>query len=203
MDEVSEGLALIAKPDRRYLRAGLGFGGSCLPKDARALAAFSEAESTPSAMFRAALEVNRQQPKELVRLAKQTISSLRGKTVAVLGLAFKPKTDDVRESVAIELVRLLLEEGAIVRVYDPAAMDNARARLGDAVAYSHSVSDCLEKVDCCFLATEWEEFRRITPARFKKLMGGDLVVDGRRVYSPERFLRAGVRLAKLGTWQGR
>ncbi len=199
MDDVARGLSLIGRVDDRYVRAGLGYGGSCLPKDTRALVAFSEGLSAPSAMFRAALEVNKQQPGRALELAKSLLGDLRGKKVAVLGLAFKAGTDDVRESAAVDLCRLLCQQGAIVSVFDPAAMDNARSELGGLVTYTSSGSECLDGADCCILATEWEEFRALRPSTFKKLMRQAVVVDGRRVYDAVRFKRAGVRFAKIGT----
>jgi UDPglucose 6-dehydrogenase len=197
--DVARGLALIARMDKRYLGAGLGYGGSCLPKDTRALAALADSLSTPSALFKAALEVNQEQPRQAMGLAKRMVGTLQGKETAVLGLAFKAGTDDVRESAALRLVNLLLQEGARVRAYDPVATENARKLLGDGVRYAPSVAECLSGAECCFIATEWEEFKNLTPGRIKKLMKEAVVVDCKRIFDPSRFGGKGVRYVRVGT----
>jgi UDPglucose 6-dehydrogenase len=197
--DVARGLALLARMDKRYLGAGIGYGGSCLPKDTRALVALADSLSTPSALFRAALEVNQEQPRQALKLAEGMVGTLRGKETAVLGLAFKAGTDDVRESAAIRLVRLLLDEGAIVRAYDPVATENAEKQLDDHVTFASSVAECLEGAECCFIATEWEEFKKLTPARVKSLMKEAVIVDCKRIFEPARFDGKGVKYARVGT----
>ncbi|MDA4118640.1 MAG: nucleotide sugar dehydrogenase [Thaumarchaeota archaeon] len=198
--EVARGLAIIARMDRRYLGPGLGYGGSCLPKDTRALAALADSLSTPSALFRAALAVNDVQPREALALAKGALGKLEGRQTAVLGLAFKAGTDDVRESAALRLVNLLIAEGAKVRAYDPVATENARRLLGDGVAFASSMAECIRGAECCFIATEWNEFRALTPAMIKKLMGGEAtLVDCKRLLDPSRFEGKGVRYLRVGT----
>jgi len=197
--DVARGLALIARMDSRYLGAGLGYGGSCLPKDTRAIAALADALSTPSALFRAALTVNEGQPRQALALARRMVGTLSGKQAAVLGLAFKAGTDDVRESAALRLINVLLEEGARVRAYDPVATENARKLLGDGLSYASSLAECLGGAECCFIATEWEEFKRMTPARVKKLMKDPVIVDCKRLLDPSRFGGTGVRYARVGT----
>jgi len=200
--DVAKGLALIARMDSRYLGAGLGYGGSCLPKDTRALAALADGLSTPSDLFKAALAVNEAQPRQALALARGLVGSLEGRQTAVLGLAFKAGTDDVRESAALRLVNLLIDEGAKVRAYDPVATENARRMLGERVTYAASMAKCLEGAECCFIATEWEEFKTLTPGRMRSLMNDAVVVDCKRMFEPSRFQAKGVRYVRVGTPAG-
>jgi len=199
IDEVAHGLSSLLRVDPRYLKAGLGFGGSCLPKDLRAIAAYSKAVGADAAVFEAVLGVNETQPAVAVRMARDLVGGLEKKRVAVLGLAFKPNTDDVRESVAVRLVERLLNEGARVTACDPKALDNARRVLGDRVAYAGSARECIRDSDCCIVATGWPEFARLRPSEFKALMRVPAVVDARRILDAEALRAAGVKCATLGS----
>ena len=198
-DEVRKGLSIVARMDERYLTAGLGFGGSCLPKDGRALAALLRAEAIDDEVVAAALRVNHGQVNEAIGLAVKLCGPLSGKRVAVLGLAFKAGTDDARESVSINLVRNLIKAGASVSVFDPAAMENARTLLGSEVGYAKSARDCLKRSECAFVATGWGAFRSLKPTDFKTLMASPVVIDGRRLYDQGQFRKAGVRIETIGT----
>ena len=124
--------------------------------------------------------------------------SLRGKRVAVLGLAFKPDSDDVRDAVSVRLINRLLEIGANVVAYDPAAMKNARTVLGERVEYCDSALECIRLADCCFLVTEWNEFSNLEPKDFFESMKKPILIDGRRIYNESKFREAGVRFAAIG-----
>lgn len=199
VDDVARGLSTVLKVDSRYLKAGLGFGGSCLPKDLRAIIAFCGRAGSDPALFQAVLSVNDAQPAVVARMTRDLVGLLAKKRLAVLGLAFKPGTDDVRESAAIGLVERLLGEGARVTVYDPKATANARRILGDRVMYAQSARECIEDADCCIVATGWPEFARILPEEFKKLMRQPAVVDGRRVLDAEALAAKGVKCLTLGS----
>ena len=198
-DEVRKGLSIVAKMDERYLGAGLGFGGSCLGKDGRALASSLRAAGLVDDVVVTALSANEGQVIEAMRLGEKLCGPLYGKRVAVLGLAFKAGTDDVRESVSINLVRTLARTGANISVYDPEAMENAKALLGSRVAYAKSAKDCLRGSECAFVATGWEEFKSLRPGDFKKLMVTPTIVDGRRIFRQAPFRKAGVRIETIGT----
>ena len=172
---------------------------NCLPEDLRAIAAYSRTLGADPAVFEAALGVNEAQPAVAVRMAQDLVGGLEKKRVAVLGLAFKPDTDDVRESVAVRLVERLLNEGARVTACDPKALDNARRVLGDRVTYAGSARECIRDSDCCIVATGWPEFARLRPSDFKKLMRNAAVVDARRVLDAEALRAAGVKCATLGS----
>lgn len=199
VDEVAQGFSAITKADPRYLKAGLGYGGSCIPKDLRALVAYSIQAGVNPAILEAALGVNEKQPMVAIEMARALIGSLGGKKVAILGLAFKSNTDDVRESVAIRLAEGLLGEGAIVTVYDPKATANARLALKDRVGYADSARECIKGADCCIVATGWPEFAKIGASEFKRLMRDPAVVDGRGILDAEELRSHGARCMVIGT----
>jgi len=199
VDEVAQGFTAITKADPRYLKAGLGFGGSCLPKDLRALVAYCRQAGVNPDLLEAALNVNEVQPTVAIQMAAKLIGGLAEKKVAVLGLAFKPKTDDVRESVAIRLVEGLLREGAKVAVYDPKAMGNARSVLEQRVTYAGSAQECLKDADCCIVATGWPDFARMGASEFKRLMRNPAVIDGRRTLDAAELRAQGVRCVTIGS----
>lgn len=164
--------------DRRigphFFRSGLGFGGSCFPKDTRAWIKFVESLGLEAKIAKAAYEVNEARPLKAVQLLKKHLGDLRGRRVGVLGLAFKPGTDDVRESRGVEVARLLAAEGARVYVHDPVAMANARGVLGDSVVYVEDPQALLDSVEAVVIATEWPQYERLN---YKNV----IVIDGRRV----------------------
>ena len=172
---------------------------NCLPKDSRALAFALKSSGIDHELVSDALRVNSGQVDEAIRLARTLTGSLDGKRVSVLGLAFKPGTDDIRESVPMALTKTLIREGAEVTVYDPEAMRNAREALGSQVAYARTAKNALRGSECAFIATAWDEFRKLRPKDFKILMSVPAVVDGRRLYDQGRFVKAGVRIATIGT----
>ena len=187
VEVIAQGIGLDKRIGPLFLKAGAGWGGSCFRKDLEALLDFALKNSVELPLVEATLKVNNAQPYRLVELAKGLIGELDGKKVSVLGLAFKPETDDMRDAVSIKIVRRLLEEGAKVTVYDPKAMGNARKIFGEAVEYAESVDDCLKGSVCAIIVTEWDEFRKLTPQKFIELMKIPAVVDGRRIYEPEAF----------------
>jgi UDPglucose 6-dehydrogenase len=164
---------------KHYLRAGLGFGGSCLPKDVRAFIKVAESLGVQARIARAALEVNEEQPRRAVELLEKHMGSLKGRRIGVLGLAFKPGTDDVRESRALDVIRLLLEKGAEVYANDPKALDNARRILGDKVKLVENPQELIDMVEAVVIATEWSEYENLN---YKD----KIVVDGRRVEEARR-----------------
>jgi UDPglucose 6-dehydrogenase len=165
---------------RKFLNAGAGFGGSCLPKDIEELIDSAGKVGYDARMLRSILELNREQPLSMVAMAEGVIGDLQGKTVAVLGLAFKPHTDDVRDAPALRVIASLLEKGASVRAYDPVAMDNARQVMSTSIIYCGSAAQAVENTDCVLIVTEWDEFKR------ESLYNGKVVIDGRRVIDPRR-----------------
>jgi len=171
-----------------FLNAGLGYGGSCFPKDIKALIAASKSLGYPIELLEEVENVNHAQPLKAVELCKELLgASLKGKTVALLGLAFKADTDDMREARVIPIVEQLKKEGAKIKAYDPVAMDVARGIFGDKITYAKSAVGCLSGVDCAILVTEWEEFKALKPEDFVANMKTAVLVDGRRIYDAKVF----------------
>jgi len=195
---IADGIGLDPRIGRSFLNAGLGYGGSCFPKDLNALIEFSKSIGYEPLLIEAVRDTNRKQWRRVVDLATGALGSLKGKRIAILGLAFKPDTDDLREAVSIPLIKALLVEGAQLRAYDPAAIKNAREMLGNSIEYASDPIHCISDADCCILVTEWGEFARIPPRDFAEEMHGALVIDGRRVFDPIQFSDAGVRLLAVG-----
>jgi UDPglucose 6-dehydrogenase len=193
---VAEAVGLDSRIGGRFLKAGVGFGGSCLPKDIRALDARAEELRFRSFLLPAILRVNDRQKRRVVQLARRLLGSLKGKRVALLGLSFKPDTDDMRGAPSVEIIGHLRRAGAKVVVYDPAAMQNARGLLGGKVSYAASLRECLRAADVCIVVTEWDEFKALSRDVLISEMNRPVLVDGRRMYDPEDF--AGVAYAAIG-----
>jgi len=171
--EVFRGVGLDHRINPSFFRAGIGFGGSCFPKDVKALIAKAEKVGENPKLLKAVIEVNEEQHMKLIELLKKHISDLRGKTVGVLGLAFKPDTDDVRGSKAIPIVKKLLKESANVVAYDPKAMENFRQLFPD-IKYASSGEYVVNNSDAVLIVTEWREFEGLN-------YEGKVVIDGRRI----------------------
>jgi len=187
VDVIAKGIGLDKRIGPLFLKAGPGWGGSCWPKDLKALIKFSEKLDIKLPLVNATIEVNEKQPLIMIDLAKEDLKSLKNKTIAILGLSFKPNTDDIREAVSIKIIKKLLEEGANVKVYDPKAMDNMRKIFEDKIVYSKSAIECIKDSDCAMLVTEWDEFKNLTPEDFLMNMRNPLLIDGRRIYDRKDF----------------
>ncbi|MFH1450633.1 MAG: UDP-glucose/GDP-mannose dehydrogenase family protein, partial [archaeon] len=176
--QVAKGMGMDHRISRHFLRPGVGFGGSCFPKDVKALIhqAKNKLDYNPK-LISSVMEVNDDQPVRLVGLAEKKIGDLKGKTAAVLGLAFKAGTDDIRESRAIEVINALLEKGVKVQAYDPKAMETAKEVLGEKITYADSVATAVNGADFCMIVTEWPEFTNIDFSGLK----GKTVFDGRNI----------------------
>jgi len=170
-------------PITAFLEAGCGFGGSCLPKDVQALAAQGRAVGRPMPILDAVMATNRGQPERMIGILERHFDTLEGLKVAVLGLAFKPDTDDMRESPAIPIVRNLRERGAVVRAHDPVANEAARRVMPEGVEFAADLESAVEGVDAALLVTSWEQFLRL-PALLGGMAAPPLLVDGRRLIDP-------------------
>lgn len=186
---VATAMGLDKRIGPQFLDAGLGYGGSCFPKDVKALIACSQTFGYTPELLESAESVNKNQPLKAVEFCKQQLGDLKGKQIAILGLAFKPDTDDMREARVIPIIHQLLFEGAKVAAYDPVAMSVAKTIFKDTICYTDSSIDCLKGADCCILVTEWPEFKKLTPEVFLKQMRQPILIDGRRIYDPEEFCK--------------
>ncbi len=182
--EVAEGMGHDERIERKFLNSGIGWGGSCFPKDVKAIIAFGKEMGLKMELLDSVEKVNREQPMRIVEMLKEKIPVLRGRRIAVLGLAFKPDTDDIREAPSIRIVSELLKSGAFVIAYDPKAADNFRRQFRD-VEYTASARAAIEGADACLLLTEWDEFKKLTDEDFKR-MKGKTIIEGRKILDPEK-----------------
>jgi UDPglucose 6-dehydrogenase/GDP-mannose 6-dehydrogenase len=172
-----------------YIEAGCGFGGSCFPKDVKALIAHGKQAGRPMQLLDAVVRVNNEQPQQILRLLEKHFPSLEGVRIAILGLAFKPGTDDMRESPAIPIINHLLGQGAKISAYDPVARDAAKKQFGDSqIRYCSTLQQSVEEVEAIVLLTRWEEFRKI-PKILDDLDPKPLFVDGRRMLDKSGIAR--------------
>ncbi len=198
VQEVSRGIGLDNRIGGKFLHAGPGFGGSCFPKDASALLKTAHDYGVPLRIVETVSAVNEQRKRAMARKVVAALDgSVRGKTVAVLGLTFKPNTDDTRDSPAIPLITALQDMGATVRGYDPAGMEQAKPLL-PAVTYCNSAYSAAEGADAVVIATEWEQFRALDLLRLKTVMAQPVIVDLRNIYRPDDMKRANFRYLAVG-----
>lgn len=198
VEDVAKGMSYDDRIGSKFLRAGIGYGGSCFPKDTKALHWLSAQNGYELKTVRAAIEVNEQQKLKLVRAAAEKIESFEGMKVAVLGLTFKPGTDDMRESPAIPNIEYLLDRGANVFAFDPVGVENAKKLFGDKITYTKTAKEALKDAKLCLIMTEWKEIKELTPDDFKENMSDTLVYDGRNCYLPENMKNAGIEYYSIG-----
>jgi UDPglucose 6-dehydrogenase len=198
VETVARGMGLDNRIGPRFLHPGPGFGGSCFPKDTRAVAQIAEEHGLRFEIIDAVLSANERAKRRMVPKIEAAFGGLAGKTVALLGLAFKGETDDMRESPAIPIVEGLLAAGARVRAYDPAAIEQARPLLPAGVVFATDAYDAARDADGAVIATEWNQFRALELDRLRSLLRSPLLVDLRNLYEPERVAAAGFRYVSVG-----
>jgi UDPglucose 6-dehydrogenase len=185
--KVAEAIGNDHRINPHFLKAGLGWGGSCFPKDLKALIAYSKNIGFEPALIEAAYKTNEDQVTFTVHKVQDALKGVKGKKIAILGLAFKPNTDDMREARSLKIITQLLKLGAKIVAYDPLATSNAKKILKEKISCASSAVKCLKDADCAILVTEWEEFRRLKPEDFTENMRKPILIDGRRIYNPEKF----------------
>ena len=199
INEVRQGIGQDERIGSQFLYPGIGYGGSCFPKDVSAMIALSTAAGKPSRILSAVHQVNETQKcvltKKLLEIFEGNIS---GKTVAVWGLAFKPRTDDIREAPSLVLINQLLDAGTVVRVFDPEATENVKRVFGDRLTYCDRAYGTTEGADALAIATEWQEFRNPDTNILKGLMNRPIIVDGRNLYEPTHMAEIGFTYASVG-----
>ncbi len=199
INDVRRGIGHDSRIGFAFLFPGVGYGGSCFPKDVRALTAMSTDHGCTPTMLKAVDEVNERQKHVFEeKLSQHFDGNLKGKTIAIWGLAFKPRTDDIREAPALVLIDWLLAQGAKVTVHDPEAMDNVRAEIGDKVTYVEQQMDALEGADALAIMTDWKDYHSPDFAEMYQLLKSPVVFDGRNLYEPEKMKRRGYRYYSIG-----
>jgi UDPglucose 6-dehydrogenase len=197
--DVARGIGLDGRIGKKFLHPGPGFGGSCFPKDTLAMMRIAQDHGAPSRLIEAVVAVNDARKASMAaRVIAAAGGSVRGKTIAVFGLTFKPETDDMRDAPSIPIVGRLVEDGATIRAFDPEGMDQARGVLPASVIYCKDALDAAQGADLLIVLTEWNEFRAIEPHRLKDAMRGDLVMDLRNLYEPAAMRAAGFRYQCVG-----
>lgn len=199
VDMVRKGMGSDPRIGSKFLYAGAGYGGSCFPKDVKALCHMGLDNDEPMMVIEAVEKVNQRQ-KSIVfdKLSAAFRGDLRGKTIALWGLAFKPETDDMREAPALVVIQLLLQAGAIVKAFDPVAMDETRRRIGNTITYCSSKYEAAQDAHAIALMTEWKQFRLPDWEQVKQALKGDVIVDGRNIYDHQELQALGFKYSRIG-----
>jgi UDPglucose 6-dehydrogenase len=197
VQHVARAMGLDGRIGRKFLHPGPGYGGSCFPKDTRALSRLAQEKGYTFKVLNSVIEVNEEQKLRMVDKIEGKVGELRGKTIGVLGLSFKPNTNDIRESSAVLIVQTLLQKGARIKAYDPAAMDEAKAMLPE-IELGKDAYDVAEGSDALVLATEWNQFRRLDLERIRGLLKAPIFIDLRNVYDPDQMERLGFDYCGVG-----
>lgn len=204
IQDVAEGMSYDARIGANFLNAGIGYGGSCFPKDTKALKFLAKQHGYQLKTVEAAVDVNTIQKTRLFKKASERMITFKGLKIAILGLAFKPGTDDLREAPSLENIKLLLEQGADLVAYDPVAADNFKKRYPEgksgngSITYVSQPEEALDDADICFIFTEWKEIKAICPEEYKKRMRIPLVYDGRNIYDKNEMKTAGIEYYSIG-----
>ena len=198
IEDVAKGMSYDPRIGNKFLNAGLGYGGSCFPKDTKALHWLANNSGYEIKTIKATIEVNENQKYKLFRKAKQEFGSLKGMKVAVLGLTFKPGTDDLREAPSIPNVRRLLDEGAEIVAYDPVGIDNFKKLYPTEIDYVTSPEKALEDADMAFIFTEWNEIKSLELSKYEELMNNAVIYDGRNCYDIEEIKEYNIDYYSIG-----
>jgi len=198
VDEISKGMGLDPRIGKEFLKAGIGYGGSCFPKDVRALRHSAGVNGYNFCLLKSVIEVNNNQRKLIVKKTEKLLGGLKNKIIGVWGLAFKANTDDIRESASMEIIKMFFEKGAKIKVYDPIAMTNAKKELAGKVVFCEDLYEVANKSNLLFIATEWDEFKKADLSEVKKLLKEPKIIDGRNIFSPLKMKEAGFDYWSVG-----
>ena len=199
VDMVRRGIGSDDRIGKRFLFPGIGYGGSCFPKDVQALVQSSQQVDYEFRILKAVMDVNKEQKLYLMpRILKYFGDNLKDKHIGLWGLAFKPNTDDIREAPALYLIKALLDAGATITAFDPEAMENVRRLFGDSISYAENEYSCLDGIDALVIATEWSSFRTPDFDQMGQRMKTKVIFDGRNVYNPEKMRQLGYHYESVG-----
>lgn len=198
IEEVAKGMSYDSRIGNHFLHAGIGYGGSCFPKDTKALVDLAKQHGYKLKTVEATIEINQEQKLKLFQKANKRFVTFKDLKIAILGLAFKPGTDDLREAPSLDNIRALLKKGAKIYVYDPVAMENLKKKYPTQIYYTQNPEEALCDADLCFIFTQWQEIKNIKPQIYKEKMKTPLVYDGRNLYDLEEMKKAGVEYYSIG-----
>ena len=197
--DVADAMGYDSRIGSEFLHPGIGFGGSCFPKDTKALIHQAEECGLSLKTIKSLVEVNEQQKYRLIEKAEKELGNLKGKTISVLGLTFKAGTDDLRESPAIPIIQHLLKRGCVINAWDPFGKSACEEYFHDSVTFCESIKECILDADCCFITAGWEEIIQTPPEVFIKNMKSTIIFDGRNCLDKERYKHAGIKYEGIGT----
>lgn len=198
VEDVASGMGFDHRIGRAFLNAGIGYGGSCFPKDTHALVQIAGGVEHDFTLLKSVIDVNNNQQSLMVEKIKYRLGNLKGLKIAMLGLAFKPNTDDMREAASIVISNHLVEEGANIYAYDPIAIEKAKAILPSNIVYTTSLDECLEAADVTVIVTEWDEFKAMDLNKFKGLVKTPLLFDGRNCFDLDEMDKKGIEYHSVG-----
>lgn len=187
IEDVAKGMGMDKRIGNKFLKAGIGYGGSCFPKDTKALHWLAEFNDYELKTVKATIEVNKNQKIKLIKKARKYYENFEGVTIAILGSTFKPNTDDLRESPAIDNIFILLDDGAKVKVYDPVGENNLKKIFKDEICYCNSISETLQDAEICLIFTEWDFIKKMDTSLFGKLMKMPIIIDGRNCFDFDKI----------------
>ncbi|MED1467219.1 UDP-glucose 6-dehydrogenase TuaD [Bacillus salipaludis] len=196
--KISEGIGLDSRIGNKFLQAGVGFGGSCFPKDTSALLHIAKECGYEFNLIKSVIETNEGQRVQLVKKLENAVGSLKGKTISILGLAFKPDTDDIRSSPALDIIPYLAIQGANIRAFDPIAIKETKKQLGYQCSYSEDVYETIENSDACVILTDWQDVKELDLGKVKELMKQPIIVDGRNIFDLETMRDLGFTYLSVG-----
>lgn len=195
--DVTKGVGYDSRIGHEFLNAGLGFGGSCFPKDIQSLVHTAERFDYDFKLLKDVLDINKERVPHFIKIIKEKTGGLKGKVIGILGLSFKPDTDDMRDAKSVEIINMLLNEGAVIKAYDPVAMENAKKMLPN-IQYCQNAYEVAEGADALVVITEWREFKLLNMERIKNLMRKPAIFDGRNIYDAERTRKMGFEYYSIG-----
>lgn len=187
IEDVAKGMSYDKRIGDKFLKAGCGYGGSCFPKDTKALHYLAQQQGYELKTVKAAIEVNKNQKLVLLKKAREKFKTFKELNVAILGLTFKPGTDDLREAPSLDNIPILLEEGANIKAYDPVGTENFKKKYPKEIIYTNTPQEALKDADVCFIFTEWNEIKEVKPKEFLKLMKKPIIYDGRNIYKKDEM----------------
>ena len=195
---VAKGMGLDHRIGSKFLHPGPGYGGSCFPKDTQAIAQIARENNYTFEVVEAVVNVNKKQKERMIEKIVKMVDELKGKTISILGLSFKPNTDDMRDAPSVDIINGLLKLGAKIKAYDPVAMDEARKIFNDDIKYCKDSYDAAEGSDALVLITEWNQFRSLDMSKIKGLLKSPVIIDLRNVYEPQKMKELGIRYTGVG-----
>ncbi|MEA2098269.1 MAG: UDP-glucose/GDP-mannose dehydrogenase family protein [Patescibacteria group bacterium] len=198
VEEIAKGMGLDPRIGKEFLKAGIGYGGSCFPKDVQALHQSAGINGYNFCLLKAVIEVNSNQRKLVIKKTEKLLGNLKNKTISVCGLAFKAETDDIRESAAVEIIEFLLGKGVKIRAYDPIANENAKRELSEEIIFCDNFYEAIEGSNALLIATDWNEFKKVDFEKIKELLKEPNIIDGKNIYHPEKMRKMGFNYVCIG-----